>query len=505
MNELLKYNITTYKTNQLKFRNTLFLVGIILSVLTYFLINYDIGEAFFLYKDNQYDSKNIAIIGATSILMLVFWSFEVIALPITSLLPIVIFPVLDICSFGDISKSYSSSTILMIFAGFILASAIRQYDLHKRIVLFLLSKTFINQKILVLQIMFFGAFLSMFISNTATIFIMLPIVLGIIDFFKNVENKNFNISILLGSAFAISIGSFSTLIGTPPNMSLINILNDFEVKISGLTWFYFAFPISLILVIICWFILSFGFFKFTSNGAFSFKNTIKQEIYKIGSMKYEEKILIALFNVLIFCWIFLDLLLALLDIKIDQLNTILPILAVVILFIIPNKNSEKMLSWNDVKNEIPWGIILLFGGGLALSSQFNASGFSYYLADKLLYFSSFGIISSLVIFLFFVLFVTQFISNTATAAALIPVSIALASSLNLNEHYILLFAIPTTLIATCAFCLPIATPPNSIVFASEQIKVKDFIKAGGVMSLISVVVIVLSILTYGFYLFDLKY
>ena len=334
------------------------------------------------------------------------------------------------------------------------------------------------------------AFLSMWISNTATAVMMLPIAIAVTNQIKNnkdanqADNKKFSKAIMLSIAFSASIGGVATLIGTPPNLVLAGVLeNTYNVKIGFFEWMKFAFPISVLLLFISW--------KYLTTIAYKLKNfnfsgedlQTNKMLEKLGNTTYEEKAVAIVFLFAALSWIFRSLLQKILP-GID--DTIIAISAAILLFIIPAKNqNQKLLTWEEAV-KIPWGIIILFGGGLALAKGFTQTGLAKWIAGQITLFEGVSLLVFILLVAAIVNFLTEVTSNTATTAMLLPILAPVALSFNIHPYLIMM---AVTLSASCAFMLPVATPPNAIVFGSNYLKVSDMVRKGFLMNVISILII----------------
>ena len=341
------------------------------------------------------------------------------------------------------------------------------------------------------------AFLSMWISNTATSVMMLPIGMSIIsqlmDNPKTVENENQNFgkALMLAIAYSASIGGMATLIGTPPNLVLATIVQEtYGIEITFSKWFMFGLPISLILLAICW--------KYLTEIAFSFKqkkfpggrNEINKQLKSLGKLSYEEKMVLLIFVGTAFAWITRSFLLQKLIPNLD--DTIIAVIAGILLFILPASKSKnrKLINWEEAV-KLPWGILLLFGGGLALAQGFKTSGLAEWIGGQLTLLEGASIFILLLFLIALVNFLTEITSNLATTAMILPILAPLSLVLDVNPFMLMVGA---TVAASCAFMLPVATPPNAVVFGSGYLRIPDMAKTGVWMNLFSI--IFLTIMVY---------
>jgi sodium-dependent dicarboxylate transporter 2/3/5 len=331
----------------------------------------------------------------------------------------------------------------------------------------------------------------MWISNTATSVMILPVGLAIISQLKDnpntLENENqiFGKTLMLAIAYSASIGGMATLIGTPPNLVLAGVIKtSYNIEISFLQWMSFGLPISVLLLFICWLYLTRLAFKFKNESFDSGLNEINQQIKKLGKMSYEEKSVMIVFITTALAWVVQSFVIKKFIPAID--DTIIAIICAVILFILPNKDHDKkLLNWEDT-TRLPWGILLLFGGGMALAKGFDSSGLAVWIGNQMTMLDSIPLLLLLLILITIVNFLTEITSNLATTAMLLPVLVSLAEAININPYFLLVGA---TVAASCAFMLPVATPPNAVVFGSKILKIDDMVKKGFWMNLISILIL----------------
>lgn len=435
---------------------------------------------------------------AVAVWMLVWWVSEAVSISVTALLPLVLFPLVGIMDIKEVSQSYGSSIIFLFFGGFVMALALEKVHLHKRIALNIIRITGTSPNRIILGFMLATALLSMWISNTASTLVMLPIGLSVIQLLIDDEDgftkkdRNFALSIMLGIAYSANAGGIATIIGTPPNSVLIGFLeNEYQTTISFLSWMVMGLPFSLIMLGLVYWILVYVVFPNRLGKFDASKELIAQEIKKLGPISKLEKRVLWVFAVAIFLWIFRSLL----NQHISWLNisdTEISLYAALALFTIPHsfKKGGFILNWTDT-SRLAWGILILFGGGLALASGLSQTGVIDAIAAIITGIDgvSLFVISALIITV--VLFMTEVMSNVALVAIFAPVVAGIALGLNIPMLHLL---IPVAMASSCAFMLPMATPPNAIVFASGYIKIKDMVRAG---VLLNIFAILLLLVFYG--------
>ncbi len=468
----------------------LFIISIFIFLCLIFTIN--------LNPDHPEVTRTLAV----AVLMALLWITEAIPLPVTALLPIILFPILGIMDGKKTASLYFNNIIFLFLGGFIMALAMEKWQLHRRIALKIILFMGTGYKRLLLGFMLATAFLSMWISNTATVMMMTPIAIAVIskmeDIGKKTAIRNFSIGLLLGIAYAASIGGIATLIGTPPNAIFAKI---FEIsfpdmpEISFSSWFMFAMPISIALFIFTWILLTVMYSPKTIS--LPNKSIFEEEFKKLGPMRYEEKIVATLFAILAVLWLTRS------DIKIGSIfihgwssflsypkfidDGTVAIAISFLLFVIPcsKGTDETIMDWKTAK-KLPWGIILLFGGGFALAAGFKDSGLSLWIGNKFTCLKNVPIYILIGFICIGVAILTEFASNTASAQVILPVMAGFSKAINTNP---LLIMIPATIAASCAFMLPVATPPNAIIFGTERLTVWDMFKTGILIDIFAIFVI----------------
>ena len=438
-------------------------------------------------------SKEANAILASTLWIAIWWITEAIPIAATALLPIVLFPLSGGLELSQTTSSYGHKFVFLFLGGFILAIAIEKWNLHKRIALNIINVVGTNIVNIILGFMIATAFLSMWISNTATAVMILPVGIAVVkqlqDNPNTIENENsiFSKALMLAIAYSASIGGMASLIGTPPNLVLAGVLEkSYGIELTFAKWFSFGFPISISLLIIAWLYLTKFAFKFKLREFPGGISEIKKQLNKLGKISFEEKMVLTVFLITAAAWISRSLFLNQIIPSID--DTIIAIISAVVLFILPSRNkNESLLVWNDAV-KLPWGILLLFGGGMAIALGFESSGLALWLGEQLKLLETIPLIILLLVIIGFVNFLTEITSNLATTAMLLPVLVSLANATGIHYNYLLVGA---TVAASCAFMLPVATPPNAVVFGSGYLKIKDMLKIGILMNIISIIFLTL--------------
>lgn len=447
-------------------------------------------------KPEGMSPEAIAVLAST-LWIAIWWLTEAIPIPITSLLPIVLFPLTGALSEG-VTTAYADSTIFLFLGGFVVALTLEKWGLHQRIALNIILFVGTSTKKITLGMMAATGFLSMWISNTATAMMMMPIALSIIRHVNQSidprkREPNFGKAIMLGVAYAASIGGLGTLIGTPPNTIFVGVVRElYGIDLSFATWMLFGVPISVLLLAAVWFYLVKIAFPVKMHSIPGGKEMIQTQKERLGKMNYEERVITTVFVGTAFAWITRTFIL---ERFIPGINdTIIAITAAIVLFIIPAKNAKDghMVSWEDAK-KIPWDVLLLFGGGLAIAKGFSESGLAKWIGEQLTILQGVHLFLIVLAVAALVLFLTEITSNTATATMMFPIMASLALALDVHPYVLMITA---GISASCAFMLPVATPPNAIVFSTGLIKIQDMAKAGLWINLFCIFIITL--FTYYF-------
>lgn len=422
----------------------------------------------------------------------VWWITEAIPIAITAMLPIILFPLTGALELSETTASFGHKYIFLYLGGFLLAIAIEKWDLHKRIALNIINLIGSNINTIILGFMLATAFMSMWISNTATSVMMLPIGMAVVSQFKKADSEGSSDSkfigkaLMLGIAYSASIGGFATLIGTPPNLVLAGVLETtYGVKISFLQWMKIGLPLSAFLLFICWFYLTRYAYKFEQKEFPGGREEIRMMLVKLGKMTSEEKTVLIVFIATAMLWITRSLIEKIIP-AID--DTIIAMIAGTVLFIIPAKNKTRILDWKEC-TKLPWDIILLFGGGMALAQGFSETGLAEWIALQMTQMQALSLILLILVLVASVNFLTEITSNLATTAMLLPVLAPMAYAFGLHPFMIM---VSVTISASCAFMLPVATPPNAVVFGSGYLRIPDMMRAGVWMNLISIVAVTLA-------------
>lgn len=433
--------------------------------------------------------------------MVVWWMAEAVPLAVTALLPLVLFPVLDIFSTAEAAAPYANPIIFLFMGGFLIALAMEKRNLHKRIALNIIRITGMHANGIIMGFMLATAFLSMWISNTATAVMMLPIALSVVDLLQDSKEREipregyrrFALSLMLGIAYAANIGGTTTIIGTPPNVVFVGYMQEFYQRDMNFgRWLYIGVPVCFTLLTITYLLMTRVLFPHRLKKLAGSEHLIQDKLQELGPMSRAEKLVAVIFFLTAACWIFQSSINDLLGNNYLD-NTIVAMAGGVLMFITPVslERQEYVLDWKSTER-LPWGILLLFGGGLCLAKGMEISGIVQLVGDKIAESSELSLWLLLLLLTAFMLFMTELMSNVALTVIFLPVVLGIAESLEVNPLYL---AIPVTLAASCAFMMPISTPPNAVVFSSGHIRMFDMVKAGFFLNLISILVLVLIGLT----------
>lgn len=479
------------------------ILGLVLAALVWFLFPSNAVETVLqspgAKEDAEYTQGALRAVAAVTILMGVWWMTEAIPLAATALLPLVIFPLAGVGTIKDVGAPYASSTIFLFMGGFLIALALQRWNLHRRMALFVVKVVGTSPKQLILGFMLATGFLSMWVSNTATAVVMLPIGISVLSLTADAvggmaNQKKFATALMLGIAYSASIGSLGTLIGTPPNTLLSGYMKETHGIVLGFgKWMMVGMPLAFIFLFIAWFMLI-TVFKPEMDKIPGGRELIDSEIEKLGPWTGPQIMTGIIFLGAALAWVIIPLLVGK---ESNYDDAIVGIAAGLLLFTIPAdaKTGVRLLDWKTA-NEMPWDVLLLFGGGLSLSSMFNKSGLSLWIGEMAKGLGGLPTILLIASVALLVLFLTEITSNTATAATFLPIMGGVAVGIGLTENgdiNVLLLTIPVALAATCAFMLPVATPPNAIAYGSGYVKIGGMIKGGIGLNLIGCVLITITV------------
>ncbi|RMH62759.1 MAG: DASS family sodium-coupled anion symporter [Calditrichaeota bacterium] len=426
---------------------------------------------------------------ASTVWVALWWITEAVPIAVASLLPIVLFPLSGGLNIRATTAAYGNPLVFLFIGGFIIAMAIERWQLHRRIALHIIVWMGTATSRIILGFMLATALLSMWISNTATTLMMMPIGLSVVRQLQQTADKKggvepvFGKALMLSIAYAASIGGMATLIGTPTNVifsAMVKQLLNYEITFAS--WFVFAFPLSVLLLVLGWLYLVRVAFPLRYDVVSGGNERIRARLEAMGPVKVQEKKVLIVFTLTALAWMGRSFILAPLFPDIN--DTIIALNGALLLFIIPSGKGRghRLLFWEDAV-KLPWGIILLFGGGLALAAGFKESGLALWLGERMhgLHVLPYALLILIVVAS--VNFLTEITSNVATASVILPVLAAMARAMGSPPLELMAAA---TIAASCAFMLPVATPPNAVVFGSGEITMGDMVRTGLRMNLISI-------------------
>lgn len=433
-------------------------------------------------------------VAAVGLWMAIWWATEAIPVFVTAFLPIVAFAPLGIAPIRDAAAPYANPIIYLFLGGFIMALTLEKWHLHKRIALAILDRVGTDGRRLIGGFMFVCALLSMWMTNTSTTMMLLPIVLSVSSVIRDnagdltvKERHHFQVAMLLGLAYSASIGGLATLIGTPPNALLVGFMaENYGIQISFARWMLIGLPITFIMLPIAWFVLTRVIFKVNIPASEAVEKHLHRMREEMGPMTIPEKRVAIVFGAVIFSWMMgrpITEWFGLTGIS----DSGIVMTAAVLLFMLPSgdRTQPQLMTWHDA-SRLPWGVLILFGGGLSLAAAVSSSGLALWLGEGLAPLNSLGTAVLVVAAVTLVIFLTELTSNLATTATLLPVVGAIALQAGVPP---IVLTVPITIAASCAFMLPVATPPNAIVFATGTISIPEMVRAGFALNLLGIVMV----------------
>lgn len=477
-------------------------------------------------------SSDARVVAAVATLMAVWWITEALPLPVTSLLPIVLFPVLTAIDVEAATAPYANEIVFLFLGGFLIAIAMQKWNLHRRIALLTLRRVGTHPRRIILGMMIATAFLSMWVSNTATTLMMLPIAMSVLtlvienshhgateaeaeamsehirtggavsDVVDDRDVRLFGVALLLAIAWSASIGGLGTLLGSPPNAIVAGYISTELGRTVGFAeWMMLGVPLAATFLLMAWVLITRVIFRFHLDEVPGGKQLINQEIADLGRMSQGEKIVLGVFATAAFLWIVPGLIAGIGDFAerypwLEILDD--PVIAIgagVLLFLLPGDRRGNMtLVWKDAEKGLPWGVLLLFGGGLSLAAAVGSTGLDAWFGEQVTGLGVLPIILLIAAVVLIILFLTEITSNTATAATFIPILGGVAVGIGVDPMTLL---IPAALAATCAFMLPVGTPPNAIVFATGQVKIAEMVRGGIVLNIVGAILITIFTVLIG--------
>ena len=429
-----------------------------------------------------------------AILMAIWWCTEAVHVSVTAIVPLAIFPLLGIGDIKTVAAPYANPIIYLFMGGFVIALAVEKWDLHKRIALTILTSVGKSGPAIVGGFMLASAIISMWVMNTSTTLMLLPIGVSVVkivsesaDELNDTQKHNFQLAVLLGIAYSATIGGMATIVGTAPNAFFVGFMKENGFTEIGFGQFMLVgFPLTLVMLPLAWFAITHIVFPIKFSTSDATRNHLFKLRADLGLMSIAEKRVSVVFASAAFLWMTRPLL-NMLSIFSGLSDAGIAMIAATILFLIPsaNKNDPYLMKW-ETMSKLPWGLLILFGGGLSLASSVAQTGLADWIGESLVVLGGAGTIVLVIVITTLIAFLTELTSNTATTGTFLPVVAALAIGISVDP---LIFALPATLAASCAFMLPVATPPNGIVYGSGYIRIPEMVKAGFVLNIIGIVVL----------------
>ncbi len=474
-----------------------FILGPVLAILVYFLLPDTFVNTAGKVVEFGHAGKACA---AVTTLMAIWWFSEALPIAVTAMLPILLYPLLDIATPVNTMRHYASGTIFLFLGGFLIAAAIHRWHLDRRIALVTISLFGTKPKQMIFGLMISTAFLSAWVSNSATAAMMVPIAVAVMGVIRSTQTspeitkdeRNFAVCVLLSIAYAASIGGMATLVGSPPNGIFARFVEDtYHVQVSFLGWMKVALPVTLLMLPATYFLLTRFLFPVKMEGIPGGREWIKGELRKLGPLSRGEKIVLAIFVLAAVLWMFGPVLRGL---EINGARPLKPLSdeliamgAGILLFMIPvdAKRGIHALDWNSAKDVVAWDVLLLFGGGLSMAAAIQSTGVAALIGAQASIFQGVSDLAFMTGISTVITFVSEVTSNTALAATMMPVVAAASESLHINPEAPL-FAM--VIACSCAFMMPVGTPPNAIVFGTGRLKIADMVKAGIWLNIIAVII-----------------
>lgn len=460
----------------------------------------------YLFNPFEFQPGALKVLSA-GLVMISLWILELIPMPVVALLPLIIFPLWGVESLTETARNYADPIIFLFMGGFFIALAIEKWNLHQRIALSILKKSGGKGNHILLGFMASSFLISMWLSNTATTMMMFPIALSVLNVmgsnFKGTGFKKFSTSVLLSIAYASNIGGLSTIIGTPPNTAMVGLMNEeYQLNISFSDWFIVCFPLALMILALLYWVFTRVLFinKMDKNEAT--KAFIDSEFHKLKSWTTPERYVLYIFLATAFLWITKDLWVRFAGLPINDAQIALA--GAFALFVVPSGikkvkpedsidleienndfQSSRLLEWNDT-HKMAWGILLMFGGGLALAKSMESSGLMKLIGEGIAIYAPQHLFLLILLVATISIFLSEIMSNIAQVIVMVPILSSIAIAMGISP---IIVCLPVTLAASCAGMLPMGTPPNAIAYSSGKIPLKEMLKAGFVLNLISILVI----------------
>ncbi|MCR2052590.1 DASS family sodium-coupled anion symporter [Actinomyces bowdenii] len=455
-------------------------------------------------NEAAYTIAGLRAVAAAAVLLGTWWMTEAIPLAATALLPLVIFPALQVAEFKEVAAPYASDTIFLFMGGFMLALTMQKWNLHRRVALAVVLRVGTRPRTLVLGFMVATGFLSMWVSNTATAVVMLPIGISVLGLVSSLVGgmgriRCLSASLMLGIAYAASIGSVGTIIGTPPNALMVAYLSETHgIEIGFGQWMLVGVPLAVILMGVAWWLLVYVLFRPEVDDIPGGREVIEEAWRELGPMSRGEMRVAVVFVMTAAAWVLTPIILEQTGSSLTISDALIAMISATLLFLLPGDRTRgtRLLDWTTAK-DLPWDVLLLFGGGLSLSAMFSRLGLSIWIGEQAKGLGALPIVLLVAAVALLVILLTELTSNTATAAAFLPIMGGVAIGVGLTEQApanIMLLVVPVALSATFAFMLPVATPPNAVAYGSGYIQIGDMVRAGLWLNLAGAVLVTLAVM-----------
>ncbi|MDR1187906.1 MAG: DASS family sodium-coupled anion symporter [Bifidobacteriaceae bacterium] len=445
--------------------------------------------------------RSAALVAGVLCLMAVWWMTEVLPLYVTALVPLVAFPLLQVTSIDAAAAPYANKTIFLFLGGFVLAMSMERWNLHRRVAIWVVSVVGSKPRSIIFGFMLATSFLSLWVSNTATAVMMLPIATSVLKLVESVtkrKDKGFRVAMVLAIAYGASIGSFGTPIASPPNGIALGYLAQQGINISFFDWMKVGMPLWAVFLVIGWFLLTFVASPPAAKGEIpGHKEIMRAELAKLGRFQGPERRVGVIFLICALTWIFHGFIEDWLNLENTGLSDELIAVAVIfVLFFTPvsfKRPGRGLMNWGDLKN-LPWGILYLFGGGLSIAAQVGASGLAVWIGERAKGLGGLPLFWLMVACCALTWIITEFMSNTAAAATLVPIFGTVAMALGFSP---IMLALPVAMAASCAFMMPAGTPPNAVAYSSGMIKIGDMNRAGVFIAIPAVFMVAITMFFWG--------
>jgi sodium-dependent dicarboxylate transporter 2/3/5 len=446
--------------------------------------------------------RSAAAVAATLMLMAVWWMTEVLPLYVTALIPLAAMPLLQVSAIKDAAAPFASPIIFLFLGGFVLAMSMERWNLHRRVAIRVVSMVGSKPRGIVFGFMAATSFVSLWVSNTATAVMMLPIAMSVLTLAESVtgrKDKNLRISLVLSVAYGASIGSFGTIIASPPNAIAVGYLaEEHGIDISFFGWMKAGLPLWIVFLVVGWALLTFvaypPIYKEAIPGA---REVLRRELDRLGPFRGPELRVAIIFLGIAFSWIFHDVIFKAIGVDGSSVtDELIAVLAIFVLFFFPvswKRPGRALMQWKDLK-DLPWGVLILFGGGLSIAAQVSASGLAVWIGERARTLGDLPVPILLIVCCALTWVITEFMSNTAAASTLVPIFGAVAVALGMSPVYL---AIPVAMACSCAFMMPAGTPPNAVAYSSGMVTIGQMNKAGFFIAIAGVFMVALNMYFYA--------